>query len=878
MPETGKGVILCANDRLVRHLRAEHDAAQIAAGRWTWQPLAALTIGAWLGQVIDDALLSGSISPKSSPRLVLSAAQERLLWEQAIEAGIVDGEDALFDREGLAAAALEANELCEIWNLRPGAGAGEETRRFLEWQRHRHAACEARGWVGAASYRAWQIRSIAEGVGRLPASIAFAGFDRYSPQETELQRVLEARGVAVSELAPDRASPGEAFVSACVDRRAECRAAAAWAAQRLARQPDARLGIVAIESGSVREMLVAALDDALHPEALLAANADLPRRYNLSLGTPLARQPVVAVALELLQLCASPRRVELARLGALLLGSGWSAWQSEADGRARLDAAMRRYLPPNIGVPSWLTFARRMEKHGVHLPKTVAGIEALIKAIDGHSGKRLPSVWSEVFAELLAEAGWPGERVLSSREWQAHEAFAEMLDQLATLDVVLGKVAQGEATRQLVRLCSDRLFQSKTVGKPNVEVMGSLEAAGMTFDALWVLGANDDVWPPAPRPNPLLPADLQRRAKSSNASAEVQLEFARNVQRRLLHAAPEVVFSWARGEGDRQLRPSPLLAGLPSRDPPMEISTVLARQVGAGRIERLGDQQAPPLAEGERVAGGTALLKAQALCPAWAFYRYRLGARPLDEPVEGLDAMDRGTLLHRVMEAFFAGRTQAQLAAMTESQRDGAIRAAVATAFVAFDAEREERLPPRFAALEQARLAQLLAQWLPLELARPVPFSVVAREEARQIDIEGIAIDLRADRIDQLADGRRLVIDYKSGKPDTKGWEGERLADPQLPVYATQTGAPPAGVMFARVRSDECGFVGWAEDDSLVDGLKAVDWPATLDAWRAALGCVAREIRAGLATVTFADERDLEYCEVLPLLRLPEAKAQRDGS
>jgi exodeoxyribonuclease-5 len=877
MPESGNGVILCANHRLARHLRAEHDAVQVAAGRWTWQPLAALTVGAWLDGVIEEALLSGAIPSKSSPRLVLSAAQERLLWEQAVEAHSAEGEDALFDRDGLAAAALEADELCETWNLRPGADAGEETRRFLEWRRHRHAGCEARGWVGAAAHRAWQIRQLAEGACRLPASIDFAGFDRHSPQEAELKRVLAARGVVVGELALGRDAAGVAVASACIDRRAESRAAAAWAAARLAGEPAARLGIVAIDLAGVREMLVAALDDVLHPESLLAANADLPRRYNLSLGTPLARQPIVAVALELLQLFANPRRVEQARLGVLLLGPCWSAWQSEADGRARLDAAMRLHLPPTIGVPSWLTFARRMEKHGLRLAKTVAGIEALVKAIDTSSGKRLPSVWAKVFADLLVEAGWPGERTLSSSEWQAREAWGETLDDFGGLDPMLGKLGVGEAVAQLARLARERVFQPETVGSPNVQVMGPLEAAGLTFDALWVLGANDDAWPPAPRPNPLLPAGLQRRARSSNASAEVQLEFARNVQHRLLHAAPEIVFSWARGEDDRQLRPSPLLAGLPPRDPPAEVLSVIARQVGAGRIERMDDSQAPPLAEGERVAGGTALLKAQALCPAWAFYRYRLGARPLDEPVEGLDAMDRGTLLHRVMEAFFAGRTQAELAALTEAQRDAAIRAAVATAFAAFDAEREERLPPRFASLEQARLAQLLAQWLPLELARPVPFSVVAREEARQVDIEGIAIELRADRVDELVDGRRLVIDYKTGKPDTKGWEGGRLADPQLPVYATQTGEPPAGVVFARVRSEECGFVGWAEDEALVAGLKAVDWPATLESWRAALATVAREVRAGVASVSFAREEDLKYCEVLPLLRLPEVKAQREG-
>jgi exodeoxyribonuclease-5 len=42
---------------------------------------------------------------------------------------------------------------------------------------------------------------------------------------------------------------------------------------------------------------------------------------------------------------------------------------------------------------------------------------------------------------------------------------------------------------------------------------------------------------------------------------------------------------------------------------------------------RLHDAKAPAVGEGERVRGGTGLLKAQALCPAWAFYQYRLGAR-----------------------------------------------------------------------------------------------------------------------------------------------------------------------------------------------------------------------------------------------------------
>lgn len=881
-------VILCANHRLARHLRAEHDRAQAASGKSVWAPLVALTPGAWLDGVIAEALLAGEIPPAKAPRLALSAMQERLLWEEAIEATVVtaaDGEDALFDREGLAALAAEANDLCEVWNLKPDSQTGEETKRFLDWRRHVRQRCQMHGWLEPARLRAWQVRCLAEGAGRLPASVAFAGFDRDTPQDEELKRVLAARGVAVSEFVLGGAQPGQATVVACDDRRAECRAVAAWAAARIEQDSKARLGIVVPDLGSVREMLVASLDDALHPEALLPANAEQARRYNVSLGAPLARTPIAAVALALLQVAAQStgaRRCEQAALGELLRGPYWSACVSEADARARLDAAMRRHLPPRIGLARLLNLARRMEKRGLKLPKTLAHLEALLKTADEQAGRCFPSAWAGVFAELLCDAGWPGERALSSREWQAREAFRETLEGLASLDAVLGKTSLAEAVRQLMRAARERVFQPETVGRANVEVMGPLEAAGLEFDALWVLGMNDGAWPPPPRPNPLLPAVLQRRAKSSNASAEVQLEFARRVQHRLLHAAPEVTFSWARAEGDRQLRPSPLLAGMEEGRALQPVVSIIAARVGHGRLESLDDHRAPPVESGQKIEGGTALLRAQALCPAWAFYRYRLGAKPLDEAIEGLDAMDRGTLLHRVMEAFWKGRGQAQLLAMSEAQRGEAVRAAVASAFAGFDAERAERaepLPARFAALEQARLETLLAAWLRLELARPMPFSVLACEQKAEVEIEGIALALKVDRIDELDDGRRLILDYKTGEPKVKDWEGERIAEPQLPVYATYGGDEPAGVMFAKARADDCAFVGLGEEAGMVDGLKGVeDWNATLAQWRAAIAAVAREIREGHAAVSFAREDDLKYCEVLPLLRLPEAKMQRESA
>ena len=58
----------------------------------------------------------------------------------------------------------------------------------------------------------------------------------------------------------------------------------------------------------------------------------------------------------------------------------------------------------------------------------------------------------------------------------------------------------------------------------------------------------------------------------------------------------------------------------------------------------------------------------------------------------------------------------------------------------------------------------------------------------------------------------------------------------------------------------------------IFDPAELPDWIAVVTHWRERLHAVAREVRAGQAGVMFADEKALQYCEVLPLLRLPERR------
>ena len=198
---------------------------------------------------------------------------------------------------------------------------------------------------------------------------------------------------------------------------------------------------------------------------------------------------------------------------------------------------MRRDLPYFTTLAALLRLAERQAAEGVALcPQSLAALAAFTEASNAAPRKLPPGRWAAVFRGCLAALGWPGERSLSSHEFQARRAFGEVLDGFGRFDALLGPLNFSEAVRRLGQLCRQRLFQPETRGRPAIQVLGVLESAGLCFDGLWVMGMNDDQWPPPPRPNPLLPADVLRAAGASHASAEVELDFARRVHARPLDA------------------------------------------------------------------------------------------------------------------------------------------------------------------------------------------------------------------------------------------------------------------------------------------------------------------------------------------------------
>ncbi|MEM9397872.1 MAG: PD-(D/E)XK nuclease family protein, partial [Pseudomonadota bacterium] len=140
-------------------------------------------------------------------------------------------------------------------------------------------------------------------------------------------------------------------------------------------------------------------------------------------------------------------------------------------------------------------------------------------------------------------------------------------------------------------------------------------------------------------------------------------------------------------------------------------------------------------------------------------------------------------------------------------------KSAVSKAIQSLNVHRRDVLGSRVQELEEERLHSQLISWLEIEKTRPLSFVVEACELQAELKLGPLMLKLRLDRVDRLADGSRLVIDYKTGTLEsTKRWFETPLRSTQLPIYA-QVEPFADGIAFASLKRGVMGFSGVAENE-----------------------------------------------------------------
>lgn len=854
---------LTVNSRLARWRLLEYNEAQTRSGLKAWSTPQILPLTAWLKQVWTESW---------PDQYILTPLQTEKLWAEIVRKTSWQLKLDLLHLRETAKKTAEAYSLIQQYRLAIDLEQyflTEEGKLFFQWIQTYQKWLETHNALDPASVLDAVHAAMGSGQIPLPKGIQFAGFEEITPQLKGWLDFLKAKNVKfkfdptlpekplppISSLAEGR----EIEVREYNNKLEETIQCARWVRSQY--RPGKKFGIVVPDMQDYRSLIQRELGAELAPVSVFPW-LEKERPFNISLGTPLAEEPMINIALQILS--AHKTAIPLRVFTSVIKSSYFSSGQNESALAHELE---HKLLKENI-VTVYLSnvdqfFDSNSSEHLVGL------IQKWKKFIEGGSEKKNPGNWGQGFTEFLKSLAWPkADNKLTGKEHQIYDSWKECLDKLASLDGILGSLIPRQAVETLTAIVQEHSFQEKNSESP-IQAVGLLESSGMCFDHLWVMGCQTEILPALPSPNPFLPVEMRKKYNLPHSTAQRELEFANNSISRLITSSPNIVFSFPAMDNNTEFKISPLLLPL------LEMNKGKTQEITIAHSHRMKDHVLQddsvemfeesvqlPTTRSEKIhysvkgpGGGYGVIKDQAECPFRSFANHRLNTQTMEFPELDFDNRERGIIIHQTLEYFWKDfRSLSSLLTLaTDNRLNGQIEMATDKALRQHQSKLSKQ--PRFFQLEKERIVDLIKQWLALEMKR-ADFEVVHQEEKISLTLSGIKLSMRIDRIDKTGDGKIILIDYKTGNIQTGDWFGDRIKEPQLPLYSLQQS--PGAILFAQVKKGSSRLTGAI--DPLIDniGLKAIkfekfteceNWAELLNYWKDKLHGIADRFLFGQTEV-----------------------------
>jgi len=876
-------LIITGNLRLARHLIQQYDIYIAAKGKAVWRSGYIMPWNNWLLEYWQEQILAGRVA---IPKLLLSPEQELQVWKQIITAS--EQWNGLLRINATAKQIQKSWQLVNDWKVELSDEkvlGNFDAEIFLQWMKDFKQHCRAKQWLSHSLIPLQLLEAetlMKPGYSRL----ILTGFDEFTPVQHQLLSQLDIK-IDWLELKTQSNNAEQIVVRfPCADTYDEIKNLSHWLRQQREINSDYKIGVVVPELSKYREKLIHAINLSLAPSQLHPATHTNQQTFNLSLGKPLSDYALVANAFLLFEMLKVNKSIglDVEVLSQLLRSPFISGWETEMQQRAMLDRRIRSKRQEQVSFKTICYYAGQ-NNQPFYSPIFYQLLKNFQEERATISSKANCMVCAKQLGQFLALLGWSKGRSLNSEEFQVYEAWKKILGKLSSMAAVMGKIDINTAVSILHSLASETLFQAQSKSTP-IQIMGLYEATGLQFDALWVMGLHDAIWPAKASPNNYIPLNLQRQLKLPNSSANRELQVAKTITKRLIHSAAQVIVSYpCQGEQNEELAASPLIESFKAIDRNdlklLSYSSWQQQVANSSKMQPVAEQQAPPI-ESSKVNGGSSLFKYQAACPFRAFAEFRLKAKPFEQAEPGLDALQRGGLVHKALELAWREIHDHQnlLFLKNNGQLPAVLEKAIINAISDLQGEFQASMGQRFIDIEVQRIKSQLLQWYELEAQR-APFAVERLEEKLQSEINGILVDIVIDRIDILPDQRRILIDYKTGGVKPSQWFGLRPEEPQLPLYSSVVKDNKAAVLFAQLKTGEVTFKGIVSETDLIPNLPprygdaiikeaAQRWDEILQEWLLVMQKLAGDFRQGKADVDPKDDQSCQYCQLATLCRIDE--------
>ncbi|OGT30232.1 MAG: hypothetical protein A3E87_00655 [Gammaproteobacteria bacterium RIFCSPHIGHO2_12_FULL_35_23] len=847
-------LVLTPNKRLAARIHQEYARYQ---KQTVWQTPAILPLDTWLENCWQLLVTQG----QTNGYLLLNNQQTQLIWQRLIK------EDCTENLLNLNATCQQVNnawQLLQQWQLDPSdprLALTLDHRLFLKWVENYQQICLDNKYLDQASLSQWLSQSFNNLTLNPPSHIVLVSFTELRPDIDYLMTQLKNLACKINEWQPKIINLSKTTLS-LPDKMEEITIVAKWAKTIHQQHPQSQIACIFQNITQDRQLIEQAFYETFGIDQQI--NNDLP--FALSSGTRFVTIPIIHAALNCLQL--KTKLIAFEKIKQFLYSPFFIAKEEELFQQVLFVSILQQTEQATF-YTNQLFF--HLKKFNAELCIHNALQVFLNEPIPN---LQLPSQWAEYFSKLLQMVGWPGQRSLTSSEYQACQRWLRLLNELALLDTVSEPLTYSEALQLLTELAVDTIFQAES-SQSHIQILGLLEAVGMTFDYIWVTGLDSKSWPPLANPHPLIPIALQRELNMPHCSAERELVFCQRLTEQLLTTCQHFIASYAEQDKEIILQKSPLLKDLPLSQLESLLPTEI-KSIKRPLIEYFIDEQAPQVTADEKIKGGTGLLKRQAACPFRAFAEYRLLAKPIENYALGIDAKTKGKLIHKALELLWKQlNSQARLLTLTETKQNNLLYAVIEQTFQSINIPTQNYA---LISLEKTRLHKLLTEWLSYERKRPA-FEVIATEKWQSVKLNELTLKVQVDRIDQTRQGSMILLDYKTGKTSINDWFSQRPNEPQLPLYTLVCSGPITAMAFAQLKADEIRFKGITltteglPDCDLPEKIKDClpNWENQLQLWRQTLLQLADDFIAGKALVDPKNPRETcQQCHLSSLCRVHE--------
>ncbi|MBS1302431.1 double-strand break repair protein AddB [Loktanella sp. SALINAS62] len=516
-----------------------------------------------------------------------------------------------------------------------------------------------------------------------------------------------------------------------------------------------------------------------------------------------------------------------------------------------LELHLRQGGPPFLTADVIATWIGNMKTPKYGLAGWTAWVGGVIAALD-HSGT-LPiadHLAQHMAAATLLATGPNGTDTGELFQKQAGRKARGVVDALAR-DADAGNPMDTRDYAALFRaLLAKGSVRDRDAGRPDILILGTLEARVGGAELVILGGMNDGIWPPSPTPDPWLNRPLRAQAGLLLPERQIGLS-AHDYQQAV--CAPHVWITRARRDADAETVPSRwvnrltnLLAGLPDGDGPTALQNMRNRGNDWLRQAARLSQPDAPVARALRPAPqppvtarpskiSVTQIKTLYRDPYAIYARKVLKLNALNPLTADVDAALKGDVFHKILERF------------VDTRQPAADPTALHRLLTLADQTLAEMCPwPTVRLQWRVLMDQIAPQFLHHETARQTAGTPIATETWGDIVVPGPNLQLngKADRIDAAPDGRALIYDYKTGRLPSVKEQG--LFDKQLLVEAAMiergafaaVGARPVqaaeflgikrGMPTVRAPLDDHPpDVVWSQLIKFLTMCQAADWPYT---------------------------------------------------